>query len=363
MKVHIFRGQNQIGGSIIEVSSETTKVILDVGSELGEEIPTIPHIDGLFQGKAGYNAVFATHYHSDHIGLLEKVLPEIPVYMGSKAAAIYRASGSYLGKAVKMDTNDLLPGKQIAVGDMEITPLLCDHSAFDSYMLLIKCRGKKLLYTGDFRANGRKNFAALLRRLPPVDILLTEGTTLSGAHTTTLSERELEDKAVQLISSRPRQPIFVFMAATNIDRLVTVYRAAKRTRRVLLQDVYTASIATAAAGHIPNPSTFFDVKVFLTSPGKKQYSILQQYPNAKIGRAGIVKHRLSCACAHPCRSIWNGSSVRLIFPVGFCSTPCGPDILRRKTSPRSCNLWKKTGYASHICTPAATPTQRPSTNS
>ena len=52
MKITIHRGQNQIGGSIIEIASDTTKIILDAGSELDEEIPVAPYVEGLFFGKA-----------------------------------------------------------------------------------------------------------------------------------------------------------------------------------------------------------------------------------------------------------------------------------------------------------------------
>ena len=48
MKITIHRGQNQIGGSIIEIASDTTKIILDAGSELDEEIPVAPDVEGLF---------------------------------------------------------------------------------------------------------------------------------------------------------------------------------------------------------------------------------------------------------------------------------------------------------------------------
>ena len=38
MTITIHRGQNQIGGSIIEISSKTTRIILDAGSELDEDV-------------------------------------------------------------------------------------------------------------------------------------------------------------------------------------------------------------------------------------------------------------------------------------------------------------------------------------
>ena len=52
MKIHIHRGQNQIGGSIIEINTDSTRIFLDVGMELDEdEQIDIPKIEGLFCGK------------------------------------------------------------------------------------------------------------------------------------------------------------------------------------------------------------------------------------------------------------------------------------------------------------------------
>ncbi len=298
MEVHIIRGQNQIGGSIIEVCSSTTKIILETGSELGEKTPIIPKVDGLFQGKPLYDAVLITHYHGDHIGLLESVLSEIPVYMGEKAFHIYQAANGYLNKPVISPVCFFHAGEEIDIGDIKVVPLLCDHSAFDSYMLLLSSEGKTMLYTGDFRANGRKHFPSLLKRLPKIDILITEGTTLSRPHLDTLTEQDLEENAIRCISKLSDEPVFIFMAATNIDRLVTMYRIAKRTQRIFLEDVYTATIASAAGDNIPNPQSFCDVKTFLTAPTEKQYAILQRYDRAKIGRAEISKKRF-IMCVRP----------------------------------------------------------------
>lgn len=297
MKIRVIRGKNQIGGSVIEVCSGGTRIILDAGSELDEEVPQIPAIDGLFQGRPRYNAVFVTHYHGDHIGLVADVLPEIPIFMGEKAAAVHQAANAYMGKKYVQTNHFLRPGKSAAVGEIKVTPFLCDHSAFDSYMLLLECEGKKILYTGDFRANGRKNFSALLRRLDKVDVLISEGTTLNRPTEEILTETELEHKAFMAMS-KTDGPVFIFMAATNIDRIVTAYKAARRAERVFLQDVYTASITAAAGDNIPNPRSFSAVRVFLTHPGEKQYNILNQFPAAKIGRVGIAKQRFMM-CVRP----------------------------------------------------------------
>ena len=36
MNIHIHRGQNQIGGSVIEISTESARIFLDIGIELDE---------------------------------------------------------------------------------------------------------------------------------------------------------------------------------------------------------------------------------------------------------------------------------------------------------------------------------------
>lgn len=127
MKITIHRGQNQIGGSIIEIASDTTKIILDAGSELDEEIPVAPDVEGLFFGKAAYDAVFISHYHGDHLGLCDQVLPEIPIYIGKGAADVTNVARRYLNKPEYCFASYYEAGKTVTVGDLHITPYICDH--------------------------------------------------------------------------------------------------------------------------------------------------------------------------------------------------------------------------------------------
>lgn len=290
MYIRIIRGQNQIGGNIIEIRSQNTKIILDTGKELEEEIIEVPLVKGLFKDKADYDAVLITHYHEDHIGLINNILPDIPIYMGEKCYSIYKTVGEYLGNKTVEISNFLQSEKEFNIGDMRIKPILCDHSAFDSYMILIYCENKKILYTGDFRASGRKSFSALLNKLEKVDMLITEGTTISRENFKSCTEKSLEEKAVKIISNN-NSPVFVLTASTNIDRIVTFYKAAINTNRLFLEDVYTANITTAAGNNIPNPKDFKNVRVFLTVPTEKNYSILNKYKDKKISRKEISKRK------------------------------------------------------------------------
>ncbi len=152
-------------------------------------------------------------------------------------------------------------------------------------MLLCEADGERVLYSGDFRSNGRKSFDKLLRELPKnVDKLICEGTVLSRDGYKAITEKELEEKAVKLFQNT-RGPIFVLQSSANIDRIVTMYRAAKRTNRIFLEEVYMASIATAAGTSIPNPD-FNDVYAFITSPTK--YNMLSKFTH-KAGKSFIRK--------------------------------------------------------------------------
>jgi len=294
MKIIIHRGKNQIGGNIIEIASATTKILLDVGLELDDEKnKELPNIDGLFNRK-GYDAVFISHYHGDHIGLAYYINADIPIYIGEKSFKIVKASDVYKGQKTLSPTGVMAHKTPIKIGVMVVTPFLCDHSAFDSYMIMVEGEGERVFYTGDFRSNGRKPFGWLLKQLPiKVDTLICEGTTLSREAYKCEKEDELEEKAVSLFS-KTNGPIFVLQSTMNIDRIVTMFRAAKRCNRIFLQDLYMAEITSAVCGSIPNPIGFAEVKTFLTKPYNKEhfrYKLFDKYGAKKISKAQIVNSK------------------------------------------------------------------------
>ena len=283
MNVIVHRGQNQIGGNIIEIATESTRILLDVGLELEQEEFELPNIKGLFEYPA-FDAVFISHYHGDHLGLAYYIDHKIPLYIGEASYKIVKAADDYKGIKLIDPAGYLVHRQTIQIGDIKVTPYLCDHSAFDSYMLLCEANGEKALYTGDFRSNGRKSFERLLKHLPnKVDKLICEGTTLSRSEKKTLTEAELEEQAVALFRE-VSGPIFILQSSTNIDRIVTMYRAAKRSGRIFLQELYMAEITAAIGENIPNPS-FSDVYAFITNPNK--YDLLAKHQ--RIGKNHIAK--------------------------------------------------------------------------
>lgn len=255
---NILRGKDKIGENLIEILYGDTKLLIELGKALdgGDELSDIEQS----VLKTPYNAVIVSHYHADHAGLIE-YKKDCHVYIGSGAYRIVGAMSEYRGKQIADNVTTYKNGRPFTIGGVKITPFLCDHSAFDSYMLLFEAGGRSILYTGDFRFHGRKNKNKLLSRLPKkVNTLICEGTNLENSKLS-FSESELEDKLVGVMRQNEK-PVFVLQSGTNVDRLVSVYRASKRSNRIMYEDNYTALIACAAGGKIPRPDVFDDVYAF-----------------------------------------------------------------------------------------------------
>ena len=263
MRVKIHRGAREIGGNCVELEASGERVVLDVGRPLEaalDEAVEPPDLPGLARGDdPSLRAIVLSHPHQDHYGLIEQVHPWIPLYVGEAAAAILEAAAFFAPSGVRLAPAGFLEDRQpLTVGPFTVTPYLVDHSAFDSYALLVEAGGRRLFYSGDFRAHGRKSSLVTdLCDQPPeeVNVLMLEGTHVrdGGEGAPGPAESEVELAMAEAMRSTPGL-VTVFSSTQNIDRLVTIYRACKRAARTLVIDLYTASIAAATGRNaIPQP--------------------------------------------------------------------------------------------------------------
>ncbi|MCH5163964.1 MAG: MBL fold metallo-hydrolase [Clostridiales bacterium] len=240
MQIKIHRGTHQIGGCVTEIKTAKARIIIDMGEELPTNQGQTPlEIDGVTKGTPDCNGVLITHYHGDHVGMFEKVLPQIPIYMGKVAKQIYAVVQNTLkaklnkGNPIKVQSfNEYTIGKPLYFGDIKVTPYTIDHSAFDAYMLLIEAEGKRILHTGDFRmhgARGNKMPAVLEKYCKNIDVLITEGTMLSRINEQVFTEHELGLKAEQLMQKN--KYIFAICSSTNIDTIAEFYNAALKNNK------------------------------------------------------------------------------------------------------------------------------------
>lgn len=253
MRIRIHRGTKEIGGTCIEVEAAGERILLDLGLPLVADAAgtALPDVSGLSVADPSLLGLFVSHPHLDHYGLARNLPLELPIYMGAAAARILDVASVFVPDApVFKETRPLEDRKPIGLGPFQVTPFLVDHSAYDSYALLVEAQGQKVFYSGDLRAHGRKGklFERLVSRPPQgVDVLFLEGTTVGRQQQAkeAVTEGELEDRMVDFIPG-VAGPVLLVASGQNIDRLVTVYRACRRTGRTLVLDAYTAAVLRAA---------------------------------------------------------------------------------------------------------------------
>lgn len=264
MRVRIHRGAHEIGGNCIEVAAGEDRVVLDLGRPLSagwEDVVPLPDVSGLASPDPTLHGVVLSHPHLDHYGLADQLHQDVPVFLGAEASRVLEAAAFFspISKCPRL-AGTLHDRSPFNLGPFRITPYLADHSAFDAYSLLVEADGKRLFYTGDIRGHGRKSrlFDRLVASAPEVDVLLMEGTNVRAVPST--AERSTEQDVEEALLSTMRSTsglVATFSSAQNLDRLVTVFRAARRAGRTLVVDLYTATVA-AATGRPSIPQPGFD---------------------------------------------------------------------------------------------------------
>ncbi len=264
--VTVHRGTAQIGGTCIEIGHPSgQRLILDAGRPLDAPdgatglLPKSLDLSGLA-------TVLICHSHQDHWGLVNDLPPTWPVWTGEASAKLIVITARLARAPLTRKLNCWHSRGSLTIGEFRVTPILTDHSAFDAYMLLIESAGQRVLYSGDFRRHGRKS--VLIDRFmqatsEPTDLLILEGTNL-GTDKPVVSETALED-AFQSLFNRVGGRVFCCWSGQNIDRTVTLYRAALRTGRTLVIDLYTAEVLEAISGgtRLPSPG-MANLKVVIT---------------------------------------------------------------------------------------------------
>lgn len=307
MKLCIRRGSKEIGGSCVELEQDGHRILLDLGLPLDLEFEsaTLPAVSGLQEADDGLLGIVLSHGHRDHWGLLPKLSQPIDVYVGAKTLSIMRASkpfvpGGYAPESVIVYRDR----KPFDVGPFKVTPYLMDHSGFDAYSLLVEAGGKRLLYSGDIRGHGRK--AALFERFvanPPnsVDVMLMEGSSLGRLAEGDRFETEgqIENRLLDAMNQTTKM-VLVACSVQNIDRVVSIYRAGKRSGRQLIVDAYGAEVLRATdTASIPKPAEGWDdVKVYIPKY-QRRHLAQNEIPYLVDGYKGlrIFPEKLSAAAS------------------------------------------------------------------
>jgi ribonuclease J len=295
MKITIHRGTHQIGGCITEIESNGYRVFIDFGEQLpGSECADtdLPAIEGLTCGDVSKSALLITHYHGDHIGKICETLHDLPIYAGKTALEIYRCLESRL--IYIPDVNEALKHKRIIerleniktfealqrirIGEIVVTPLFVDHSAFDAYMFIVEAEGKRILHTGDFRGHGFRSkglIPALKKYAYSIDYIISEGSNISRPYAAIQTEQELQKEFKEMF--RNNKYNFVFVSSTNIDRIFALYHASKRANRCFVCDDYQTSLLKLVSKNHKERSALYDINYGQKTSPKGRFIELKRY--------------------------------------------------------------------------------------
>ncbi|MEA3465127.1 MAG: MBL fold metallo-hydrolase [Thermodesulfobacteriota bacterium] len=263
MEITIHRGTSEIGGSCVQLRSGNRSILLDAGAPLGD---TQSPVD---LTRLEFTDAFISHPHQDHYGMIEGLDSSRTIHIGGIARELIAATRTFLGTApLNNRFCPLVNRRPVEVGPFRVTPYLMDHSAVDAFGFLIEAEGKRVYYSGDFRAHGRRNqiFEQFVAKPPAdIDLLLMEGTMLGR------SKQKLDDEAavtseMATVLEQTSGPCFLICSGQHIDRLSDTFAACMTAnpRRILVTDAYTAYILYRVSKTFPGvPSivTKQDVRV------------------------------------------------------------------------------------------------------
>ncbi|MGL5752977.1 MAG: MBL fold metallo-hydrolase, partial [Paraclostridium sp.] len=194
-KITFHSGILTIGGTIIEIAYEDSRIFFDFGSEYdpkSEAQPKnlqdlldsnlVPYVNNIYDpsiGLKGYEskeddfkntAVFLSHVHLDHSKIVNYLDPQIPLYTleGTKSLLntlninndfifhLERESESNVREITGIKENEI-----VEVGKIKVKVMPVDHDAYGACGLLRETPDLVISYTGDIRIHGYRKDATL----------------------------------------------------------------------------------------------------------------------------------------------------------------------------------------------------------
>ncbi len=295
-RIQFFGGLRTIGGTIVSIEYNQSRVIFDFGltfspatnildgyvKERKESIlqdylrlGLIPAIDGIFsndklkgistiistEDDQRETAVIISHLHLDHMAGMGLISPRIPVYLTRDSKKLYTLIEE-IGEGVPGNREYQECDYEIpfSIGEIKVTPLRLDHDVLGATGYSIQTPDTTFIYSGDLRLHGKhpewtEAFIQQTNEYKP-DVLIMEGTTLRN-------EEELPDELLIpsldipedfMTESKLSESLKSVLEQTqgigiiniyhrNIDRMIDVIKAAKLAGRKIVLEPETAYLA------------------------------------------------------------------------------------------------------------------------
>jgi ribonuclease J len=209
VKIKVYGGLGEIGGNCVVIEDREGKIVFDNGikfsvlrrfyggrieplglSEL-RSVGAVPPLEAL----QGASAIYVSHLHLDHTGLLSSIPPEVSIkvpnmrVLENTLASWYRRPGSWLAYIPPDYTAKVEEVKSKREDENNVMAIPVSHSCFPAYSFLYAGSDTTIFYSGDLRFEPLTNICHRLDEImrdvgiDGVDVALLEGTNFNAEYT------------------------------------------------------------------------------------------------------------------------------------------------------------------------------------
>ena len=140
MKIKIYRGTKEIGGTCLELIADNGKILwIDLGAPLDDRNPDVEY------AKNRVDALLISHPHQDHYGLMEKVDAKVPIYIGQVSLDLINATRIFRNIKLSSGNFSIIKAWEsfVIANTFQVKPFLTDHSTPEAFAFLIEVDGKR----------------------------------------------------------------------------------------------------------------------------------------------------------------------------------------------------------------------------
>lgn len=302
-------GCGQFGANFTLYGHDKSWIAVDCGMAFADE--NLPGIDILMPDpsliasqRERLKALFVTHAHEDHIGAIAWLWPRMkcPIYATPFTAALLERKleeHTFQGGGPKIHIVN--PGDTITIEHWKVKYIPVAHSIPEGNALEIETPVGRIMHTGDWCLDpnpvlGNKTNPDDFRAIGDKGVMAYVGdSTNAEVRTASISEADVEEGLLQVFKTAPRK-IAVTMFASNIGRVISIYRAAKACgRQVGLagRSLETMVDCARETGHIPEHMNFVMGDDILGVPDNKIVLIVtgsQGETRAALSRISRAMH-------------------------------------------------------------------------